>query len=88
MRGGIQTTLSWIPGQAFIAGNKLADQLGKDASQKAPSLQRQYNVITMSDVKSAVKISTKLKWQIRLTRSKTGRQLNELVPVLEERPST
>ena len=65
MRYGMRTTLSWIPGHANIAGNEIADQLAKEAAKKSMSLNEQYNVITMSDVKQAVKTSTKIKWQNR-----------------------
>jgi thioredoxin reductase len=65
MRYGMQTTLSWIPGYANIAGNEIADQLAKEAEKESTSLNEQYNVITVSDVKQAVKTSTKIKWQNR-----------------------
>ena len=58
MRYGMRTTLSWIPGHANIAGNKIADQMAKEAAKESMSLNEQYNVITMSDVKQAVKTST------------------------------
>ena len=61
----MQTTLSWIPGYANIAGNEIADQLAKEAEKESTSLNEQYNVITVSDVKQAVKTSTKIKWQNR-----------------------
>ncbi|XP_063419173.1 uncharacterized protein LOC134701992 [Mytilus trossulus] len=82
LRHGILTTLSWIPGHANIAGNEIADQLAKDAAKEASSLNDQYNVITMSDVRCAVKMSTKLKWQSRWTISETGRQLFNLIPIV------
>jgi ribonuclease HI len=65
MRYGMRTTLSWIPGHANIAGNEIADQMAKEAEKESMSLNEQYNVITMSDVKQAVKTSTKIKWQNR-----------------------
>jgi hypothetical protein len=46
------------------------------------SLNEQYNVITMSDVKQAVKTSTKIKWQNRWTISESGRQLYDLKPMV------
>jgi hypothetical protein len=46
------------------------------------SLNEQYNVITMSDVKQAVKTSTKIKWQNRWTISESGRQLYDLIPMV------
>jgi hypothetical protein len=46
------------------------------------SLNEQYNVITMSDVKQAVKTSTKIKWQNRWTISGSGRQLYDLIPMV------
>jgi ribonuclease HI len=58
MRYGMRTTLSWIPSHANIAGNEIADQLAKEAAKESVSLNKQYNVITMSDVKQAVKTST------------------------------
>jgi ribonuclease HI len=61
MRYGMRTTLSWIPGHANIAENEIADQLAKEAAKESMSLNEQYNVITMSDVKQAVKTSTKIK---------------------------
>jgi hypothetical protein len=61
----MQTTLSWIPGYANIAGNEIADQLAKEAEKESTSLNEQFNVITVSDVKQAVKTSTKIKWQNR-----------------------
>jgi ribonuclease HI len=66
----MRTTLSWIPGHANIARNEIADQLAKEATKKSMTLNEQYNVITMSDVKQAVKTSTKIKWQNRWTISK------------------
>ena len=36
----------------------------------------------MSDVKQAVKTSTKIKWQNRWTFSESGRQLNDLIPMV------
>ena len=69
MRYGMRTTLSWIPGHANIAGNEIADQLAKKAAKESMSLNEQYNVITMSDVKQAVKTSTKIKWQNRSLQS-------------------
>jgi hypothetical protein len=57
----------WIPGHANIAGNEITDQLAKEAAKESMSLNEQYNVITMSDVKQAVKTSTKIKWQNRWT---------------------
>jgi hypothetical protein len=36
----------------------------------------------MSDVKRAVKTSTKIKWQNRWTISESGRQLNDLIPMV------
>ena len=60
MRYGMQTTLSWIPDNANIARNKIADQLAKEATKESMSLNEQYNVITMSDVKQAVKTSNKM----------------------------
>jgi ribonuclease HI len=58
----MRTTLSWIPGHAnYIAGNEIADQLAKEAAKESMSLNEQYNVVTMSDVKQAVKTSTKIK---------------------------
>ena len=62
MRYGMRTTLSWNSGHANIAGNEIADQLAKEAAKESMSLNEQYNVITMSDVKQAVKTSTKMKW--------------------------
>ena len=82
MRYGIRTTLSWIPGHANIAGNEIADQLAKEAAKESMSLNEQYNVITMSDVKQAVKTSTKIKWQNRWAISKSGRQLYDLIPMV------
>jgi ribonuclease HI len=70
MRYGMRTTLSWIPGHANIAGNEIVDQLAKEAAKESMSLNEQY-VITMSDVKQAVKTSTKIKWQNRWTISET-----------------
>ena len=64
MRYGMRTTLSWIPGHANIAGNEISDQLTKEAAKESMSLNEQYNVITMSDVKQAVKTSTKLNGRI------------------------
>jgi hypothetical protein len=52
---------------ANIAGNEIADQLAKETAKESMSLNEQYNVITMSDVKQAVKTSTKIKWQNRWT---------------------
>ena len=51
MRYGMRTTLSWIPDHANIAGNEIADQLAKEAAKESMSLNEQYNIITMSDVK-------------------------------------
>jgi hypothetical protein len=82
MRYGIRTTLSWIPGHANIAGNEIADQLAKEAAKESMSLNEQYNVITMSDVKQALKTSTKIKWQNRWTISESGRQLYDLIPMV------
>jgi ribonuclease HI len=79
MRYGMRTTLSWIPGHANITGNEIADQL---AAKESMSLNEQYNVITMSDVKQAVKTSTKIKWQNRWTISESGRQLYDLIPMV------
>jgi hypothetical protein len=45
------------------------------------SLNEQYNVITMSDVKQAVNTSTKIKWQNRWTISESGKQLYDLMPI-------
>jgi hypothetical protein len=61
---GMLTTLSWIPGHANTARNEIADQLAKEAATESMSLNEQYNVITMSDVKQAVKTSTKLNGRI------------------------
>ena len=36
----------------------------------------------MSDVKQAVKTSTKIKWQNRWTISESGRQLYDLIPMV------
>ena len=69
MRYGMRTTLFWIPDHANIAGNEIADQLGKKAAKESMSLNEQYNVITMSDVKQAMKTSTKTKWQNRSLQS-------------------
>jgi ribonuclease HI len=82
MRYGMRTTLSWNPGHANIAGNEIADQLAKEAAKESMSLNEQYNVITMSDVKQAVKTSTKMKWQNRWTISESGRQLYDLIPMV------
>jgi hypothetical protein len=38
MRYEMRTTLSWIPGHANIAGNKIADQLAKEAAKESMSL--------------------------------------------------
>ena len=78
----MRTTLSWIPGHANIAGNEIADQLAKKAAKESLSLNEQYNVITMSDVKQVVKTSTKIKWQNRWTISESGRQLYDLIPMV------
>ena len=78
----MRTTLSWIPGHANISGNEIADQLAKEATKESMSLNEQYNVITMSDVKQAVKTSTKIKWQNRWTISESGRQLYDLIPMV------
>jgi hypothetical protein len=59
----------------FHPGNEIADQLAKEAAKESMSLNEQYNVITMSDVKQAVKTSTKIKWQNRWAISGSGRQL-------------
>ncbi|VDH90909.1 Hypothetical predicted protein [Mytilus galloprovincialis] len=53
---GILTTLSWILGHANISGNEIADQLAKNAAKVVSS----QNDIAMVDVRSAVKMSTKL----------------------------
>jgi ribonuclease HI len=82
MRYGMRTTLSWIPGNANIAGNEIADQLAKETAKESMSLNEQYNVIIMSDVKQAVKTSTKIKWQNRWTISESGRQLYDLIPMV------
>ena len=81
MRYGMRTTLSWITGHANIAGNEIADQLAKEAAKESMSLNEQYNVITMSDVKQAVNTSTKIKWQNRWTISESGKQLYDLMPI-------
>jgi hypothetical protein len=39
----------------------VVSQLAKEAAKESMSLNEQYNVITMSDVKQAVKTSTKIK---------------------------
>ena len=65
----MRTTLFWIPCHANIAENEIADQLGKEAAKESMSLNEHYNVITMSDVKQAVKTSTKIKWQNRSLQS-------------------
>jgi hypothetical protein len=65
-----------------VAGNEIADQLAKEAAKESMSLNEQYNVITMSDVKQAVKTSTKIKWQNRWAISKSGRQLYDLIPMV------
>jgi hypothetical protein len=81
MRYGMRTTLSWITGHANIAGNEIADQLAKEAAKESMSLNEQYNVITMSDVKQAVNTSTKIKWQNRWTISESRKQLYDLMPI-------
>jgi hypothetical protein len=75
MRYGMRTTLSWIPGHANIAGTEIADKLAKEAAKESMSLNEQYNVITMSDVKQAVKTSTKMKWQN--TKNVDGQSANQ-----------
>jgi hypothetical protein len=40
--------------QVIIAGNEIADQLAKEAAKESMSLNEQYNVISMSDVKQGV----------------------------------
>jgi GTP:adenosylcobinamide-phosphate guanylyltransferase len=44
-----------------IAGIEIADQLAKEAAKESMSLNEQYNVITMSDVKQAVKTCSHLR---------------------------
>jgi hypothetical protein len=58
--------------------NSLLVRFAKEAAKESLSLNEQYNVITMSDVKQAVKTSTKIKWQNRWTISESGRQLYDL----------
>jgi hypothetical protein len=50
-----------------MAPNVIVAVSGKFGAKESMSLNEQYNVITMSDVKQGVKTSTEIKWQNRRT---------------------
>ena len=61
---GIRLDIVWTPGPADIAGNEITDRLAKEVAQEAENMdENEDRVVTIADIKTAVKVSCMKKWQ-------------------------
>ena len=79
---GVSVQISWTPGHSEIHGNELADQLAKEAANEALEMAEDHSVVTLDDVKSAAKLSARMKWQERWDASEQGRTLYQFRPTV------
>ena len=79
---GVSLEISWTPGHSEIRVNELADQLAKEAANEALEMAEDHSVVTLDDVKSAAKLSGRMKWQERWDASEPGMTLNQFRPTV------
>ena len=79
---GVSVEISSTPGHSEICGNELADQLAKEAANEALEMAEDHSVVTLDDVKSAAKLSGRMRWQERWDASEQGRTLYQIRPTV------
>ena len=70
----VYTSVAWIPGNAGIYYNELADSIAKSAMKQ--QFDHPYGSITLSACKRLVAMHVEDLWQLRWNRSPTGRITN------------
>ena len=75
--------ISWTPGHSDIKGNEYADKLAKEAAEEAKEKTDLPPVLTMGDIKTAVRDSGRKKWQDMWDKSEKGRNLFNYRPKVD-----
>ena len=76
-QSGVKFEISWTPGHSdiHVKGNEYADKLAKEAAEEAKERKYLPPVITMKDIKTAVRESGRKKWQDMWEKSEKVRHL-------------
>ena len=80
---GVNVEISWTPGHSDIKGNEYADKLAKEAAEEAKEKTDIPPVLTMGDIKTAVRDSGRKKWQDMWDKSEKGRNLFNYRPKVD-----
>ena len=80
---GVNVEISWTPGHSDIKGNEYADKLAKEAAEEAKEKTDLPPVLTMGDIKTAVRDSGRKKWQDMWDKSEKGRNLFNYRPKVD-----
>ena len=75
--------ISWTPGHSDIKGNEYADKLAKEAEEEVKEKTGIPPVLTMGDIKTAVRDSGRKKWQDMWDKSEKGRNLFNYRPKVQ-----
>ena len=82
---GVNVEISWIPGHSDIKGNEYADKLAKEAAGEAKEKTDLPPVLTMGDIKTAVRDSGRKKWKDMWDKSEKGRNLFNYRPKVDNK---
>ena len=80
---GAPTQIDWTPGHSAIAGNKIADQLAKEAAKEAETFTDDRKFTSIADIKMASKKYVTSLWQKRWDNSETGRTYHSYFPKVD-----